>query len=57
MKYVCDCCGKQLPIERGFDDDAFFDLKLQQHLDRDCPKRFEESAPTERSFTTASAEN
>ncbi|GAC1390121.1 MAG: hypothetical protein NVSMB31_06740 [Vulcanimicrobiaceae bacterium] len=43
MKYVCECCGKQLRIERGFDEDAVFEQKLQYHLDRECPKGFNDT--------------
>jgi DNA-directed RNA polymerase subunit RPC12/RpoP len=40
MKYVCDRCGKQLPVDRDVDEDSAFEAVLDSHRGRECPGEF-----------------
>ena len=40
MKYICDLCGTQLPVDRDIDDDRHFQSVRDNHLAVDCPRAF-----------------
>lgn len=52
MKYVCDKCGVQLPVDRDVDEDAVFSQYLDRHR-RECANAFENEARFETSQSRA----
>ena len=50
MKYVCEHCGDQLPVDRDVDNDQMFDYVVGRHLFTECPRKFtgETLAPAQR---------
>lgn len=45
MKYVCDRCGKQLPVDRDVDEDSAFEAVLNRHRLGECPGEFVNESP------------
>lgn len=40
MKYVCEHCGEQLPVDRDVDNDQTFDYVVGRHQFARCPRSF-----------------
>ncbi|MDQ6930012.1 MAG: hypothetical protein M3126_05035 [Candidatus Eremiobacteraeota bacterium] len=41
MKYVCQYCGTQLPVDRDIDTEAYFSSFVTNH-GAQCPRQFPE---------------